>query len=711
MSEERIKVLYIGGYSRSGSTLLLRLLGQMEGYVGVGEVWDIWRRSFAENQLCGCNRPFKECEFWQAVVAEAFGDLHQVDAEAMQALRRSVQSNQHIPLLALPFLRPPNYKKRLQAYTEILSQLYRGIQRVSGGKIIVDSSKVPPYAFLLNQVKDIELHIVHLVRDSRATAFSWLRKRVRPEIYWKTAYMGEYSPLRSALEWDIMNGLLHSLKHSGASYQRIRYEELVEQPGQVVLQIAQALGQEAAEVEFFEGRQAVRLDVDHTVSGNPNRFQQGAVEIRPDIEWQEKMAGGQKRLVTALTLPLMLHYGYLGRPRPARKNGTANTEREGRGTLPGDGMKAGPLRILQVSARYLPYTGGTEIHTYEVARRLAAAGNQVTVLTANPGQRKKTEEQAEGVQIIRVPAWPDGRDYFFAPDIYKTIRRGDWDIVHCQGYHTLVAPLVMLAAWRAKIPYVVTFHSGGHSSRLRNALRPLQQALLRPLLARAAGLVGVSRWEAEFFRERLRLPKEQFSVIPNGSYLPRAQNPSASQSNRTLIVSVGRLERYKGHHRVIAALPLVAEQRPEVRLRIVGSGPYEADLRQLTVDLGVADRVEIKGVAGQDREGMAAILMEAKLAILLSNYESQGISVMEALSLGCPVLVADTTALGELAASGLARVTPLGSTPQWIAAAILGQLHQPLIPANAELPTWEACAGDIQNLYRRIIAGRPECAC
>jgi glycosyltransferase involved in cell wall biosynthesis len=158
-------------------------------------------------------------------------------------------------------------------------------------------------------------------------------------------------------------------------------------------------------------------------------------------------------------------------------------------------------------------------------------------------------------------------------------------------------------------------------------------------------------------------------------------------------------------------LPLVARQCPEVRLRIVGSGPYEPDLRQLATDLGVADRVEIKGVAGHDREAMAAILTEAKLAILLSNYESQGISVMEALSLGCPVLVADTTALGELAASGLARVTPLGSTPQGIAAAILGQLRQPLIPANAELPTWEACAGDIQNLYRRIIAERSECAC
>jgi glycosyltransferase involved in cell wall biosynthesis len=368
------------------------------------------------------------------------------------------------------------------------------------------------------------------------------------------------------------------------------------------------------------------------------------------------------------------------------------------------------LRILLVTAQYLPHAGGAEIHTYEVARRLAAAGNEVTVLTTDLAGDLPADEEMAGVCVHRVRAWPSRRDYFFAPGVHRYITRGNWDIIHCQGYHTLVAPITMLAAWQAKRPYIVTFHSGGHSSWLRNTLRPLQRTLLRPLLTRADGLVAVSKWEAEFFRQSLRIPAERFSLIPNGAYLPTGSAPSPAERDSTLIVSVGRLERYKGHHRVIASLPLLIRKYPRVHLRIVGSGPYEASLRQLAYDLEVDDRVEIRPISAKDREGMASVLMGAALVILLSDYEAQGISVMEALALGRPVLVADSTALRELATSGLARATPLGGTAEEVAAAILDQLHEPLIPTNAQLPTWDACASDLLALYHRAINSRSACA-
>ena len=89
-------------------------------------------------------------------------------------------------------------------------------------------------------------------------------------------------------------------------------------------------------------------------------------------------------------------------------------------------------------------------------------------------------------------AWPADYDLYFAPALYKWIRHGKWDIVHCQGYHTFVAPVAMAAAIAAHQRFVVTFHSGGHSSMLRRWLRPLQQLLLRPMLKRADRLIGVS---------------------------------------------------------------------------------------------------------------------------------------------------------------------------------------------------------------------------
>ena len=372
----------------------------------------------------------------------------------------------------------------------------------------------------------------------------------------------------------------------------------------------------------------------------------------------------------------------------------------------------GPLRVLLVAARYFPYLGGLETHVYEVGRRLARASVEVTILSTDVSGRLPAVEEVDGMQIRRVRAWPANKDYYFAPGIYRVITRGGWDLVHCQGYHNLVPPLAMLAAWRANIPFILTFHSGGDVSRLRKALRGMQWTMLRPLLSRARKLIAVSEFEADFFRERLRLPAERFVVIPNGAHLPHMFEPAeaADQAgNGHLIVSIGRLERYKGHQRVVAALPKLLELIPDARVRIVGTGPYESALQKMARRLGVAERVEIQAVPPGDRGGMAALIARADLVTLLSEYESQGLAVMEALTLGRPVLVTGTSALQELADRGLARMVPLESTPEEVATAVISQLRQPLVPQNVALPTWDACAASLLALYQAI-ARRVPCA-
>ena len=107
--------------------------------------------------------------------------------------------------------------------------------------------------------------------------------------------------------------------------------------------------------------------------------------------------------------------------------------------------------------------------------------------------------------------------------------------------------------------------------------------MLRPLLAKAVRLIAVARFETELWSKRLHLPTDRFVFIPNGADLP--QPPHQTNTDRSLIVSIGRLERYKGHQRVIAALPYILQQRPDVRLWIAGAGPYEATLKQLAEQL------------------------------------------------------------------------------------------------------------------------------
>lgn len=371
------------------------------------------------------------------------------------------------------------------------------------------------------------------------------------------------------------------------------------------------------------------------------------------------------------------------------------------------------LQVLMVTPRYFPYMGGIETHVYEVGRRLVRNGVHVTLLTTVP-QNLLTSlpkvDEIEGMRIIRVQAWPPQRDYYIAPEIYSIITHGKWDLVHCQGCHTFVPPLAMLAAQAAKIPYLVTFHTGGHSSRLRTSIRGAQWKLLRPLLAKASKLIGVSQFEANYFQHVLHVPAQRFSVIPNGATLPNLPSGVVKASTQPLIISVGRLERYKGHQRLITALPKIREQRPDARLLIVGVGPYETTLRELAQTVGVAEYVEIRSVPASDRQGMAEILSQATLVALLSEYEAHPIAVMEALALQRPVLVTNTSGLREIAEQGLARAIPLESTPEEVAQAVLQQIEEPLIPpTDIELPTWDDCARQLQSIYT-LSSRRVQCA-
>ncbi|WP_420970696.1 glycosyltransferase family 4 protein [Bradyrhizobium sp. B120] len=362
------------------------------------------------------------------------------------------------------------------------------------------------------------------------------------------------------------------------------------------------------------------------------------------------------------------------------------------------------MRILMVSARCYPFVGGIETHIQEVGPRLVARGYSVDVLTTDPSGKLPIEENVRGMCVRRVPAWPRELDLYVAPQVYTAIRRGTWDLIHFQGYNTFVSPIGLLAAVRTGGPFVLTFHSGGHSSRLRNAVRSTQRALLRPLVAKAARLIGVSEFEANFFSTRMGIPRERFVVVPNGAAMPAA-SPGV-KVDPYLIVSSGRLERYKGHHRVIAALPELIRRIPNARLRIVGTGPYEGALRRLVSTLGLDDRVTIAGIPGSERQRMADLLASAGLFVLLSDYEAHPVAVMEALSLRRPVLVSDTSGLRELATKGLCCALPRDASPGEIAAAMAEELEAPREIPDLALPDWDACAEALSDVYRDVSGNR-----
>ena len=313
----RPRILYLGGLGRSGSTLIERLLGEMPGVCAAGEVVHLWRRSIAEGELCGCGEPFGSCPFWQLVGKAAFGGWDRVDVHRVTALRSAVDRTRFVPQLAAPAMRPA-FRRALDEYTSYYLRTYQAIAQASGCSLVVDSSKHASLAFCLARCPDIDLRILHVVRDSRAVAYSWTKKVNRPDAA-SVTYMTRYSPATSAAQWNLQNGAMHLLARTGTPVLRVRYEDAARAPEATLRKIAAFAGLPAggSALAFLggaDGDRWAKLSTAHTASGNPMRFATGRIPIRQDENWRIAMPAGQRRMVTALTLPLLSRYGYA---RPA----------------------------------------------------------------------------------------------------------------------------------------------------------------------------------------------------------------------------------------------------------------------------------------------------------------------------------------------------------------------------------------------------------
>jgi glycosyltransferase involved in cell wall biosynthesis/GT2 family glycosyltransferase len=386
-------------------------------------------------------------------------------------------------------------------------------------------------------------------------------------------------------------------------------------------------------------------------------------------------------------------WGYATAPRPV--------DVPAPGTEPAAG-DAAPLRILEVTPRSPLLQGGVERHVMEVSRRVAAAGQEVSVLCTDPGGAGLAEEVRDGVPIRSVRGYPANSDWCLAPRLWPQIKRAKPDVIHVQSYHTLVAPLAMLRALVLRVPYVVTFHGGGHSSEHRNKARGAQRRLLRPLLRRAARLVAVARFEVEEYGAELGLGPDRFALIPNGTDLSFSAQPWTPRTGPPLIATVGRLERYKGHHLVIESLPELLAREPEARLLVVGKGPYEGELKALAERLGVADKVEFTSTPPDRPEAMAELLRTVSVVVLMSSFETHPLVALESAAAGCRLVVADASGLGELAAEGLARPVPLDAPAAEIAAATAEELQKNEPPPKPKLSSWDDCADALLQLYREV---------
>jgi hypothetical protein len=192
--------------------------------------------------------------------------------------------------------------------------MFRGLQQATGSKTIVDSSKTLAYGFMLSQLHQVDLFVLHLVRDARGAQYSLLKRKRQGD-----AGLRNYRPLGGSVKWLAVNLLTELVfKPLGPRYLRIRYEDFATEPAATLEQILAWLGQ-ATLLPASLMADEIDLPVVHAVGGNPNRFTRGNTVIQPDHEWRNRLTRTQ-RIQIALGAGLgLIRYGYWPQgPRPGR---------------------------------------------------------------------------------------------------------------------------------------------------------------------------------------------------------------------------------------------------------------------------------------------------------------------------------------------------------------------------------------------------------
>lgn len=312
--DKKIKVLYIAGPSRSGSTVLSNLLGEVDGFFNAGELIDIWDMGLGPDGNCGCGHHISECEIWQPILDRT---MNQIDIQQMIRLRNKAAHSRKM-LLYLMGANKGRLQSRLQAYNEALMALYIAIREVTGCQVIIDPSKNAGYAYILSMLPGIDFYLLHLIRDPRATAYSWLREKdgMRPR---------SEKPVRSVLQWIMRNIVTEAIgRKIPDRYLRVRYEDFVKMPVEMSELILHFLETPYLDLPFVSSHE-VRFGVNHTVYGNPNRNRKGLVKIESDDEWQ-KMKKSDKFIIFTLTWPFLIRYSYPMVVKPLFRRGISTNK-------------------------------------------------------------------------------------------------------------------------------------------------------------------------------------------------------------------------------------------------------------------------------------------------------------------------------------------------------------------------------------------------
>lgn len=300
---QRLKLVYIAGYGRSGTTLLSIALEQHPALFSAGEIHELTRHAWAQNTFCSCGEHLQDCGFWAGVMRRW---LAQGEGDFLGAYVEAQKRFEPMSLTRAGVRESEAFGKFAAATAALMSE----IAFAAGRNVIVDSSKMPGRAWALAQMDLFDLYVIHLVRDGRGVAWSLSKSYARDV---KAGLQREIKPksaLRTSLRWSMVNLAAEGLRRvvGEERYLRVRYEDFVGEPLSVMTRIGGMIGIDltdaGARLAAGEGMRA-----GHQIAGNRLRLNP-SIRLEIDQSWQSEMPAVKRRLFEGSSGWLLNRYKY-----------------------------------------------------------------------------------------------------------------------------------------------------------------------------------------------------------------------------------------------------------------------------------------------------------------------------------------------------------------------------------------------------------------
>ena len=319
-------------------------------------------------------------------------------------------------------------------------------------------------------------------------------------------------------------------------------------------------------------------------------------------------------------------------------------------------------KILLVSGVAQPR--GTSAYTLGLLRELTLRSYECVLATVEGPMVAEYEKLSAQVHVL--PKLDKPRSPFFPKQqLISLATEAQPHIVHAQSQHAVAA--AFHGAEALGVPCVLTIHM------------PLSKRGLKRAIASVNGIIAVSQAVREDLVNKVKIPKDMIQVIPNGLDVAQYNNAQPRREGSVpIIATAGPLEPQKAQKDFLAAAKLILDARHNVQLLVIGDGPEESRLRQQATDLGIQKNVTFVTNLTDYRQAIGT----CDIFVLPSLQEGLGLSVLQAMAFGKPVVSSNAGGLCVLVRDGENGLMVKKSDPQGIAEAVGRLIEDPGLAAT-----------------------------